>query len=217
MADAKSLRREINDICETLVDVGLVLDPNYPVVSSDGTCVSWPRRADAAGTLFESALLSRYAALLRHREYTMLLRDGALMQITYWVSGRYVIRHRLHYMGAPLDFRAHAGTAFGDVLEHSTAEELLEQATSPASLRFDYDPEAAGPAHPAAHLTVCGDDCRIPVSNPLSPGKFAKFVLQHYYRDTWDKHSRVRELHESGFDPCITADDECRVHVRCRS
>lgn len=215
MADTESLRRAIHDICITLVDVGLVLDPNYPIVSSDGTCVSWRRHQDASGTSFESAMFRRYAAMLRHRDYTMLLRDGAVLQLSYWVTSRNVSRHRLSYLGAPIDFGAHVDTAFGDVLEYSTAEELLEQATSPASLRFDYDPAAAKPAHPASHLTVCGADCRIPVSHPLSPGGFVKFILQHYYLDTWNSQSRVREIHESGCDPCITSDDQRRVHVQC--
>lgn len=216
MADAESLRRIVHDICATLFDVGLARAVNYPQKSSSGDahCISWPRHANASGTTFETSMLRRYSLLLRYSEYTALLQDGALLQLTYWLRGRDVVRHRLHYQAAPV--LLDEGLSFDDFLELASTEELLKSLTAPASLRFDYDPAAAAPNHPSSHLTICGAHCRIPVSHPLSPAQFVKFVVQHYYPDRWAEHPRVGRMHENNFDPCISDDDMRRLHVRCK-
>lgn len=215
MADAESLRRIIHDICATLVDVRLARVANYPLKTSSGEdhCISWPRHPDASGATFEPSVLHRYGLLLRYGEYTILFDDGALLQLTYWLRGRDVVRHRLHYQAAPVILDE--DLSFDEFLELAGTDDLLKSLTAPASLRFDYDPAATTPEHPASHLTICGAHCRIPVSHPLSPGQFVKFVVQHYYPESWTEHARVRELHENNFDGCITDDDMRRLHVRC--
>jgi hypothetical protein len=48
-------------------------------------------------------------------------------------------------------------------------------------VRFDYDPVAAKPGHPATHLTINSADCRIACVAPLHVGSFVDFIFSSFY------------------------------------
>lgn len=51
-------------------------------------------------------------------------------------------------------------------------------------IRADYnrDPEESELHHPYSHITLGGyKNCRIPVDRPISPMKFVKFIMEHFY------------------------------------
>lgn len=61
---------------------------------------------------------------------------------------------------------------------------ILNKSVLPVIIRADYnrDPEESELHHPYSHITLGGyKNCRIPVDRPISPMKFVKFIMEHFY------------------------------------
>ena len=62
--------------------------------------------------------------------------------------------------------------------------DILNKSVLPVIIRADYnrDPEESELHHPYSHITLGGyKNCRIPVDRPISPMKFVKFIMEHFY------------------------------------
>ena len=63
-------------------------------------------------------------------------------------------------------------------------QDILNKSVLPVIIRADYnrDPEESELHHPYSHITLGGyKNCRIPVDRPISPMKFVKFIMEHFY------------------------------------
>ena len=61
---------------------------------------------------------------------------------------------------------------------------MYKRQVLPVIIRADYnrDPEESELHHPYSHITLGGyKNCRIPVDRPISPMKFVKFIMEHFY------------------------------------
>lgn len=180
------VRQRVEQFLQLLVEHQCVVDLNPVVLREFGSSkfVTW----DAAGGQFTHLLggeltLDGYAALVKARTFSAVLRDGSLLQISYSFDLKSVVKHRLCFIPCPLDLTS-------DDMAQFPLLDWLESVGSPSAeiqlrgpVRFDFDLAAAEAEHPAVHLTVGSSVCRIPVERPLSVGEFAQFVVHNFYPD----------------------------------
>lgn len=185
---AAELRRLIGKLAEAK----LLRDSNsvVEIPRGAGRVVSWSG-SDGRAALYSSPSFGEYRRLLEERQYTLLLKDYALLQLSYEFDrhGR-LVKHRLGYVPCPVTISAEelGELPVGDLLEALDREGGLDRLRLEGPLRIDYDGAAAGEAHPATHLTLLRDCCRIPVFAPLSVGHFAHFIFRHFYPADYRLH-----------------------------
>lgn len=190
---------EINGLISTLLIGKFVRSYNSPIRidSTAGTLIGWPsmKSVSPLEEIGPFASLSGYIDIISKNFYHIMLFDGSVLQMNYTYSGTEIVSHRLCYIPCPiildippeedLDIRSIVESSLISYLDHSTSS-----AASPAReadfhsrppIRFDYDPRAAKHKHPASHVHIGWDNCRIAAKGPLSPSLFVKFILENFY------------------------------------
>ncbi len=88
----------------------------------------------------------------------------------------------------------------------------IEKFESIGFIRFDYDPNASQNSetpHPICHLTINKEGVRIPISRPIKPETFLKFILNHYYNYNFT-NSYISDM------PCtgeLTPEEKRLIHL----
>jgi hypothetical protein len=186
-----NLRREINQIMEDLHSLGGIASFNLTYLDEGISSFSW-QRVSKKPLIEDFSRLSvqNYIDWASQSDYTALLLDGSLLQMTYKMAGSVVVGHRLCYVPSPVIESEIVAKAdpFNQWLGYDFAalalERLLEAPESAAlrsMIRFDYDPLNAKPGHPASHFTINSVDCRIPCIAPVSPAQFVGFIFDNFY------------------------------------
>lgn len=163
---------------------------------------------------FEHPTIAQYVKWLENGDYSAVLYDGSLIQLSYAVADGEVSAHRLSYFPCPYDLDRDLlkeGEPIADVVELYRGSD----ANLRSPIRFDFDRRAAAPGHPASHLTINGVDCRIACMAPLHVMRFLDFIFRHFY-------SRLHSLHDPFFATAhalhvgprsLEDDDRQRMHV----
>ncbi len=162
----------------------------------------------------EFASLDEYCSLLESRQYSMLLTDGSMLPISYKLTRREIIGHRLCWYPSPLAWAETIAieniVAF--VLERmSTGDTGFFRGRGP--IRFDFAPEQAKEDHPVTHLHLGHEECRIPVKSSLSLRSFMGFVVENFYpgvRDNASLHSKCAHWFSGDF---LTDSQRTRHHL----
>lgn len=235
---AAEARSDLAKVNAALLNAGLAIavNPLVPFKTGDLMRLSWPQSNERAVILTDQAYASvnEYRLCFAHGHYTALLKDGALVQVSYDFRDATLIGYRFCYYPCPLlfpeDRDAGDWDSFNDLLQSSLLaqiEDLELQDFSIESLqtgtqsqlrlrspiRFDYAPEAQSPTEPASHVHVSGADVRVPVHAPLSLGQFLHFVVSHHY----PAHSALLgRLPMRFFDRSIAPAEECSLHFNWR-
>lgn len=222
---SRAVREDIQNALDYLLDAELCLAANPVEVFArrplaDGTQVETVRfvshvRGETFLISHGHPGIDQYMAWVRAGSYSAVLFDGSLIQMTYDISAKgEVVGHRLAYMPCPYDVDP-------DLFEQEAlldALELYDGSTDillRSQLRFDFDPSASAPGHPAAHFTFNSPQCRIACVAPVHVTRFLDFVFRHSY-------PRQREFHDSFFapsswrhlgEPVLTEGDRLSPHM----
>lgn len=214
----KRIREEVAGLVDFLLAQEMLLDSN--VVADSGSDISW-HGAQSAPLIRDFGRFTNvadYRDWLTNRQYTALLADGALMQISYSFVGEDILKHRLAYVPCPVVLDAELLTAYPvvDVLD-LTLEQDGHAMTMASPIRFDFDLLAASEEHPHSHLTINATHCRIPCLAPLKVGHFVQFVFQNFYPDLWVEHEYLHEFDRGGFGPPTVSDSQAQgLHMNWR-
>ena len=148
-----------------------------------------------------------YKESLKTRAYSFKLLDGAICQMSYAVFKNALTKHRLGFFPSPEQ------PAYQDDPDLYDAEQDYWDATGPSALvtpvRFDFDDTVTeDDIHPKSHLTLGQyKGCRIPVSAPLSPLSFVRFILSNFYASKWVQHRETYPAKKLSFDNTISEDE----------
>lgn len=160
--------------------------------------------------------LEDYRAWVTAGAYSAVLFDGALLQITYDLEGGEICGHRLAYVPCPyrIDPQMLLEDPILDIIDLHAESDPTSMVLH-STIRFDFDPEAAAPGHPAAHMTINTMDCRIACAAPWHVGRFGDFIFRHFYPRIWQRnasyfHAGARR--EAG-KRVITDDDRLYPHI----
>ncbi|MCK1616598.1 DUF2290 domain-containing protein [Bradyrhizobium sp. 159] len=184
MATPDLLFRETQKLTAELIAIGICTDQNFPaqVLQTDGTLtIGMPKTDRLAITLKNIPYAEAYKVIADERAYSMRFIDGGLVQILYTFRGGDLTKHRLAFFPSPdlLEYQNNADIYDTDELYADIT--ALNVVTTP--MRFDFDRENfVEVSHPMCHLTIGQyKNCRIPVSAPLTPHAFLRFILSSFY------------------------------------
>jgi hypothetical protein len=129
----------------------------------------------------EENSISHFSKIVGQGRYSAMFRDGAVCQIKYVLKGKEIVWHRFAYfpclreMDQSLlaDDAELAALVDGDVTFYPRR----------SMLRFEYDPDAATDSHPASHLHINTNTCRIGIKSSIGLGAFFDFLISHFYAD----------------------------------
>ena len=200
MVTSRVIKAEVEGVLDYLVESEIALHVN--TVSNELGSVSWRRFGSAERFLPNRGRpsTSDYRGWLVAGDYSAVLYDGALIQLTYQVDGAMLTTHRLAYVPPPFHMDVDMLQSFPlvDVFDlyaqGSTTDVVLSTV-----LRFDFDSAAAREGHPASHLTLNHPDCRIACIAPVRVGLFFEFVFRHFYYSLWRAHPFFGGLPKSGW------------------
>ena len=182
MKEQDKVFRELKKITQELIRCGLAEEYNFPVVRQ--TDIVWEKYQDISRYLKNMEYAAIYNEIERNHNYNIKLPDGGIMQLMYRFNGKgtELSAHRLGYYPSP-SYEIYQNDAelydadyiYGDILN----KDVL-----PVVIRADYSraPEESEVHHPYSHITLGGyKNCRIPVDRPISPMKFVRFIMEHFY------------------------------------
>ena len=213
MTTVRAIRDQIRNALDYLRDAELALFTTE--VSVGPTLVSWhPLHRDGALIeSFEHPTIDQYVTWLASGDYSALLYDGSLIQLSYEVEDGEVSRHRLAYFPCPYDLdRAllKEGLPAADIVEFYRDSDAALR----SPIRFDFDRRAAVHGHPASHFTINGIDCRIACAAPLHVMRFLDFIFRHFHVQLHAVHRPFfATAHALHIGPASLEDDDRRqVH-----
>lgn len=199
MTPAK-IRGEVDSLLKLLISNGIALYMS-PVVTkhlSSIIRITWPSRPQNWRLGFEKPFgsIEEYFAWLKNDEYSAILFDGSMLQISFEFQWRDLVAHRLVYYPCPVELSYEEQMLLKELPVTEVIDAYADardrfRAKSP--IRFDFDAVAVTPTHPASHMTILTNDCRLPVYGPLSLGHFVTFVFRNFYPDICEQHKFVRE------------------------
>ncbi|WP_441261237.1 DUF2290 domain-containing protein [Bradyrhizobium sp. 521_C7_N1_3] len=158
-----------------------------------------------------------YLALLERKEYSFLMRDGAIVQVSYTFEGGAIDRHRLLYLPCPFSVDVslldQLEVSLSDLIREVYMSDLERSIALRSPIRFDYAPEAAADFHPASHITINEQTCRIPVRSPMRFDQFMRFVLENFYPHVIEEQSIADAILSEHDVECLSEHDRGRIHL----
>lgn len=182
MKEQEKVFRELKKITQELIRCGLAEEYNLPIIKQ--TDIVWGNFKDVSLYLKNMDYSAIYNEMEKNHNYNIKLPDGGILQLMYRFNGKgtELLSHRLGYYPSP-SYEIYQNDAelydadyiYGDILN----KDIL-----PVVIRADYNKDEIESEihHPYSHITLGGyKNCRIPVDKPISPMKFVKFVMEHFY------------------------------------
>ena len=222
------LKRLVKDLAEN----DLAVDYRFPQQIRDGpnSLIGWGKLPSKHPYWSSNPnRVSSYIRQVKERQYTCVLSDGSLLQLTYEFTWNSLTRHRLCYFPCPVVILEGELQPADDLIEivellledglpkqgngNNEDEERLALRTP---VRFDFDSVAARAGHPSSHCTLNGSGCRIPVFGPLSIGDFVSFVFKHFYPELWGSNECLRTWTPEHHSRTITATEDFELHFERR-
>ena len=235
----RAIVREITELVARLLEANLAIEANGTVeisLPSHRHLIAWTgvdiSLAQTPGSDIDT--VGEYLRLLKARQFTCVLFDGSLLQLSYHFVRTSLTGHRLVYIPCPvaLDFRDPA--APGSDLSQSVINALSEenpasqpgqyQAVAPrlrlrSTLRFDFDPDAQRADHPSSHLHFAGEQSRWAAFGPLCVGHFVRFLFRHAYPEVFADHEFLRSwkiASAGGSTRSVTRLEEKELFIDCK-
>lgn len=216
MTTTRALAQSLEALLSTLLETGIAIETTPLAITQNRVAWQPLPSGDPFLSLRAHATVEQYLAWLTRKEFSAALFDGSLIQLSYNVSNGSVSGHRLAYIPCPYDLDQELldeGFSIEDAVRlYQDSPEEPVALRSP--LRFDYDPAAAGPGHPAAHLTINSPDCRIACVAPVHAARFVDFILGQFYPQHHAAHAHdFKGVRSHLGPPEISDDDRERLHI----
>jgi len=211
MPDSVIIFKQIEKITAKLIEIGLSAEQNFP--SNQFGCISYSGMQDVSIAMKNIAYEEIYKKLEETKNYNVKMLDGALIQMLYSFKENKLISHRLAFFPAPSleSFQNEPELYENDEIY----ADILGRNIVTFPIRFDYDPDNFEEVkHPKAHVTLGQyKNCRIPVSEPLTPEVFIIFLLRNFYNPAFRKHTQKFIISSQRFTKTITDQEKSLLHL----
>lgn len=189
--DLKNLETEIMQLTTLLIEHGISVNQEYTSIFQKNVsgesrhCIGIKKNNFDMSIMLNTHLEYKelHEQLDKSHIYNIKLLDGALVSLYYEFDKSYdLVKHRLTFFPSTTLFSLESKENEDvDMLEHIYAD-IINHNIYPTPIRFDYDPQASKIDHSPSHLTIGQyENCRIPVSNPVSPTNFFNFIFKNFY------------------------------------
>ena len=201
---------QIKKITAKLIEVGLSAQQNFP--SNKNGNIAYSGMQDISIAMKNIAYEEIYKNLEESKNYNIKMLDGALIQMLYNYSGSKLSSHRLTFFPAPNLESFQNEPEFYE--NDEIYADILGKNIVTFPIRFDYDPiRFSEIEHPKSHVTLGQyKNCRIPVSEPLTPEMFINFLLQSFYNTAFRKYTQDFTVTNQRFDKTITNKEKSILH-----
>jgi hypothetical protein len=186
--------QQVRDLTVALISVSLSNEQNFPSTYGNPNSsfeITVGNAAAMTVALKNVPYQDIYQELSDARCYNFKMLDGGLITLRYRFRDQQVCEHSLSYFPSPnLDqFQNEPGLYLLDEIY----ADVVARSIVPFPIRFDFNDDAARFVeihHPYSHLTLGQyENCRIPVSAPLTPLTFGGFILRNFYNTAFRKYS----------------------------
>lgn len=214
---------EIQLITSKLIETGMSIQQNFPV--KEKLKITWMNESDLSKALRNIPYSEKYKIIDESNNYNIKLLDGGLIQLQYEFSnnGKNLCGHRLAFFPSPgLENFEEAPEAYqNEYFGKSEFHDLFDENIVVFPIRFDFsnDPKKYKELdHPYSHVHLGEyENCRIPVTSPVSPSEFINFLLRNFYNTALQKNKRGLHLGiKNKFDQKISNEEKKMIHVFCR-
>ncbi len=211
MPDPVIIFKQIKKITVKLIEMGLSVEQNFP--SNQFGCIAYSGMQDISIAMKNISYEEIYKKLEEAKNYNIKMLDGALIQMLYSFEKNMLISHRLAFFPAPNleSFQNEPELYENDEIY----ADILGRNVVAFPIRFDYDPNNFEEIkHPKTHATLGQyKNCRIPVSEPLTPEVFITFLLQNFYNPAFQKHTQKFIISSQRFAKTITNKEKSLLHL----
>lgn len=219
MPTPNQITKQINRVITYLVGVSLA-DSQYFAhqrsLRNNLVEITFPGAKKGVSTAMRDRAYDEiYRQLVRERAYNVKMLDGALIQVMYMFAGRTLQRHRLAFFPAPHleEFQNNPEIYLHD----EVYADVLAKNIVPFPVRFDYDARGGDHqelVHPKSHLTLGQyENCRIPVTAPLTPLRFIDFILRNFYYTAFTQYAEGLPDFGDSFAESIRPTERSVVHM----
>jgi hypothetical protein len=218
MLTASQTREQINALVKYLVHVGLAGDQNFAfqrAVTASHTEITFTQAEHVSIALKDRSYHEIYAHLAQERAYNAKMPDGAMIQMMYVFNHGSIERHRLAFLPPPSleEFQNNPEI----YLQDEIYADIIARSIVPFPVRFDYDGRDGihqPLTHPKSHLTLGQyENCRIPVTAPMSPFWFIDFILRNFYHTAFNRYAEKLPKFGDCFRDSIHSLERGVVHV----
>lgn len=203
--------KQICKITAKLIEVNLSVGQNFP--RNKNGVISYTGVHDISLAMKDLAYEDIYKKLEETKNYNIKMIDGALIQLLYDYQHGELISHRLAFFPSPsLESFQNEPELYED---DEIYADILAKNIVTFPIRFDFDPKNFKELeHPKTHVTFGQyKNCRIPVSNPLTPELFINFILRNFYNTAFTKHTDDFSVSPSSFNQTITGKEKGVLHL----
>ena len=218
MPTPSQIEKQINKLVKYLIETGLS-DKQYFAFqrSMEGNLVqvTFEHAEHVSIALKDRSYNEIYQHLVQARAYNVKMLDGALIQMMYEFSAGTLRRHRLAFFPSPhLEEFQNSPDIY--LYDEIYADVVAKNIVS-FPIRFDYDVRDGHHqelVHPKSHLTLGQyENCRIPVTAPLTPVRFVDFILRNFYHTALTRYAEGLPVYGSSFAESILPSERKVVHV----
>ena len=156
-----------------------------------------------------------YKRLVDADAYNVKMLDGALIQMMYAFADETLQSHRLAFFPAPhLEEYQNNPDVYRD---DEIYADVVAKNIVPFPVRFDYNARDSlhqELVHPKSHLTLGQyENCRIPVTAPMTPLWFIDFILRNFYNTADERYTDSLFAHSGSFAESILPAERGVVHM----
>ena len=211
-----NLAKGVNDLIFRWQSIGLVSDSRQHKVyqrSAGLNEVTWGNDGYVLkGNSFAS--LQEYIDLVDSRQYSALMTNGDLFQISFSLKRNEIVKHRLCWYPCPIkldqeDSDCGVIEAILDRMSSARFDDFLSR----SPIRFDYDDNSFSEFHPKSHMHMISENCRIPVKTPLCLRMFSDFIFSNFYSDAADLENLNKDATTWTAIDCLTEGQKYRMHL----
>jgi len=218
MITPEKIYRQVESLTTDLIRCSLCEGQKFPSLRKESSDIC---KIDFGETDLSIVLKNRpykeiYDELLRTQAYNMKMIDGALIQLMYKFKKSSLQRHRLAFFPSPYLEEFQNNPEIYE--EDNIYADIIKKNIVPFPLRFDFDCReevVRDMEHPQSHLTLGQyQNCRIPVSAPLTPSVFIDFVLRSFYNTAFKQYSNKINRFRGFFVDTIATSERELSHVQ---
>lgn len=210
MPNTSTVMRQLTEITQKFIRLNLSVDQNFP--SNKDGYISYSEMQDVSIAMKNISYEEIYKKLNSGRNYNIKMLDGALIQMFYIFNNKKLVSHRLAFFPAPNIESFQNEPEFYE--RDEIYADILARNVVTFPIRFDYDPKNFKELeHSKTHATFGQyKNCRIPVSEPLTPEIFVIFILRNFYNTAFEKYSDEFTVSNCRFAQTITSKEKSLLH-----
>ena len=219
MPKPEQVRQQMQQLTAELIGFSLCNRQNFPSMRGlgKGICeIGIGARENLSYALKNVPYHDVYIEMERTETYNIRMLDGALIHMMYRFQDDQLEAHRLAFFPSPFleEFQNNPDI----YLEDEVYAEVIMKNIVPFPLRFDFDCReevVIDVEHPKSHLTLGQyQNCRIPVSSPLTPHHFIQFILRNFYNTAYQKYSNQLSTYSYCFENSLTRREKVLLHIK---